>query len=82
MKIYDLLEILDTILLKPPHALYGDQMGTTWGQHDYNVKTTWGPHGCGDYVGTTWMTIWDTTHGDHRNVETTWEHCRDNMGTT
>ena len=78
------------ILLKTTSALYGDQMGTTFGQHEDNVKTTWGPQECGDNMGTTWMwrlhgdnmeTIWEQ-HGDHRDVETTWEHCRDNMGTT
>ena len=68
-------------------------MGTTWGQHEDNLKKTWdhrnvettlGQHGDqwrrrlrGDNMETIWQ-----QHGDHGDVETMWEHCRDNMGTT
>ena len=30
----------------------GDNMETTWGQHEDNVET-WGPKGFGDHMGTT-----------------------------
>ena len=63
-------------------------MGTTWGQHEDNVKTTWGQHGdhgyvettcrqCGDNVET--MGMW-RPHGD--NMETTWGQHEDNVETT
>ena len=75
----------------------GDNVGTTWGQHEDNVETTrdhgdvettWGQHG--DNVGTTWgpwgcgdhMGTMQGQHGDHRDVETTWGQHGDNVGTT
>ena len=67
--------------LSPLWRPNGDNMETTWGQHEDNVKdnmgTTWMWRLCGDNM----ETIWEQ-HGDHRDVETAWEHCRDNMGTT
>ena len=33
---------------------------TTWGQCGDNMRTMWGPWGCGDHVGTTWR-----QHGDN-----------------
>ena len=52
------------------------------------MKTTWGPHGCGDYVGTTWRQCGNNmgTRGmwrPHGNiVETTWGQHKDNVETT
>ena len=49
--------------------------------HGDNVRTTWGPLGCGDHMGTTWRqhgdnmrTMW-RQHGDHGDAETTWRQC-------
>ena len=51
----------------------GDNMETTWGQHDDNVETTWGQHwgpqGCGDHIGTTWR-----QHEDNMGM---WRPCGD-----
>ena len=58
LKIYD--------LLTHPHLWVGvwvvgwmgglicGSMETTWGQHEDNVETTWGPQRCGDHMGTMW----------------------------
>ena len=59
--------------LSPLWRPNGDNMETTRGQHQDNVKTTWGPQECGDHMGTT---------GDHMDVETMWGQHGDNMGTT
>ena len=81
LKIYD--------LLTHPHLWVGvwvDGWVNMWVNGD-NMGSTWGPQGCADHMGTTWRqhgdkmrTMW-RQHGDHRNVETTWGHCGDNMGT-
>ena len=55
---------------------HGDNMETTWGQHEDNMGTTgkwrphgdnmetmWGPQGCGDHMGTTWR-----QHGDKMRI--------------
>ena len=87
MKIYD--------LLTHPHLWVGvwvvgwmgglicGSMETTWGQHEDNVQTTWGPQGCGDHMGTMWRQhgMWGPQGcGDH--VGTTWRQHEDNVETT
>ena len=70
----------------------GDNMGTMemwrhvgqhgWGQHEDNVKTTWGQHGDHGDVETTWEQCGDNTGQHEDNVEITWGQHGDNMGTT
>ena len=52
---------------------HGDNVGTTLGQHEDNVETTWGPQGCGDHMG---------HHGDNMGTTGMWRPCGDNMETT
>ena len=44
---------------------HGDNMQTTWGQHEDNMGTTWGPQGSEGHMGD--------------NMETTWGQDEDNV---
>ena len=51
-------------------------MGTTWGQHEDNVETTWGPQGCGDHIGTM-----SKQCGDNMGTTGMWRPHGENIGT-
>ena len=92
LKIYDLLRHPDlwvgVWVVGWMDGLICGSMETTWGQHEDNVETTWGPQGCGAH----WGQCGDMGHGDHGdmetmlgqhgdNVRTMWRWHGDNMGT-
>ena len=54
----------------------GDNMETTWGQHEDNVETTRGQ--CGDHRDV--ETMWGQC-GGYRDVQNMWGQHGDNMGT-